>query len=148
MNFRDKAAAIRAKAIPRLLVSQGPMTCFHCHQPRHVRRDCSQRQGSQGYGTPQSQSSMGQARTQFVPSHPNTGRRDQYQSQGAAQAPFAIQIGHRGQSIGRGRGQSSRAETFGTQGHVYAVVPQTKLTNQSDVQGTFRLSHFLIRVLF
>ena len=29
-----------------------PMICFHCHHPRHVRRDCSQRQGSQGYGTP------------------------------------------------------------------------------------------------
>ena len=24
----------------------GPMTCFHCHQPEHMKRDCPQRQGS------------------------------------------------------------------------------------------------------
>ena len=32
-----------------------------------MRRDCPQRQGSQGFGTVQSQSSIGQARTQFIP---------------------------------------------------------------------------------
>ena len=50
--------------------------------------------------------------------------------------------------MGRGRGQSSRAETSWTQGHVYVVVLQTELSDQSDVQGTFRLSHFLARMLF
>ena len=39
----------------------GPMTCFHCHQPRHMKRDYPQRQGSQGFGMAQSQSSMGRA---------------------------------------------------------------------------------------
>ena len=88
---------------------------------------------------------MGQARTQFVPSHPSAVQRDQYQSQGVVQEPFATQ---RGQGMGRGRGQSSRAETSRTQGHVYVVVPQTELADQYDIQGMFRLSHFLIRVLF
>ena len=41
-----------------------------------------------------------------------------------------------------------KAGTFRTQGHVYAVVPQTELADQSDVQGTFRVSHFLTRMLF
>ena len=40
------------------------------------------------------------------------------------------------------------AETSETQECVYAVVPQTDFADQYDIQGTFRLSHFLIRVLF
>ena len=44
-------------------VSQiGQMMCYFCQQPGHVRRDCSWRQESQGYGTPQSQSSVRQVR--------------------------------------------------------------------------------------
>ena len=88
---------------------------------------------------------MGQARTQFVPSHPSASQTDQYQSQGAAQAPSTTQIG---QGMGRGRGQEFQAGTSGTQGCVYAVVRQTELIDQSDIKGTFRLSHFFIRVLF
>ena len=49
------------------------MTYYHCHHPGHMRRDCPQRLGSQNYGTALSQSSMGQARTQFVHSHPSIG---------------------------------------------------------------------------
>ena len=30
------------------------MICYFCRQPRHVRRDCPQRQGSQDLGTTQS----------------------------------------------------------------------------------------------
>ena len=57
-------------------------------------------------------------------------------------------MGHMGQGMGQGRGQDFQAGTLGTQGHVYAVVPLTELADKSDIQGTLRLSHFLIRVLF
>ena len=53
----------------------GQMTCYHCHKLEHMRRDCPQRQGSQNYGTAQSQSLVGQAQTQFVLSHPSAGQR-------------------------------------------------------------------------
>ena len=69
----------------------GQMTSYHCHQPGHMKQDCPQ-------------PSVGQVRTKFVPSHPSTGQIDQYQPQGAAQAPFATHTGQRGQGMGRGRG--------------------------------------------
>ena len=40
----------------RVAGQAGQMVCYHCQQPRHMRRDCSRRQGSQGFGTAQSQS--------------------------------------------------------------------------------------------
>ena len=62
----------------------GQTICYCYHQPRHMRRDCPQRQGSQGFGTAQSQASVGHALTQFIPASPSTGQRNQYQSHGAA----------------------------------------------------------------
>ena len=78
-----------------------------------MRRDYPQRQGSRGLGTVQSQSVEGHEQIQFVSSYLSMGQRDQYQSQGAAQAPSASQTGHIGQSqsVGRGRGQDLQAES-------------------------------------
>ena len=52
---------------------QGQRACFQCHQPGYLRWDYPRRQGSQGYGTPQSQSSVEHAQTQFVPPYPIMG---------------------------------------------------------------------------
>ena len=68
------------------------------------------------------------------------GQGNRYQSQGAAQAPTSSHMGHIGQGMGRGRGQDFQAGTSGTQGRVYAVVPQIELADQYNIQGTFPLS--------
>ena len=44
----------------RFVSQAGQMVCYHCQQPGHMRRDYPQRQGSQGFGTSQSQSVAGQ----------------------------------------------------------------------------------------
>ena len=69
--FQGRGHGYQGQGQTRASTQSRPLTCFHCHQPRHVRRDCPQRQGSKGFGIAQSQSSMGQARMRFVPSHPN-----------------------------------------------------------------------------
>ena len=76
------------------------------------------------------------------------GQGNRCQSQGVAQAPTISQMGHMGQDMGWGQGQDFQVNASGTQGHVYSIVPQIELAYQSDIQGMFRLSHFLIRVLF
>ena len=67
-----------------------------------MKRDCPRRQGSKGFEPVQVQSSVGQARTQVVPSHSGVGQRNQFLLQGATQAPSAVQAGQRGQGMGRG----------------------------------------------
>ena len=42
----------------RVASQDGQIVCYHCQQPRHMGRDCPQRQGSQGFGTVQSQSAV------------------------------------------------------------------------------------------
>ena len=98
------------------------MVCYHCQQPKHTRRDCPQRQGSQGFGTAQSQSAVGQERTQFVPPPPSMGQGNQYQFQGATSTPSTSQTGHIGQgkSVGRGLGRAVdlQAESSGQAGQM------------------------------
>ena len=48
-----------------------------------VRRDCPQRQGSQDFGTAQSQLAVEQESIRFIPPHPSTSQRNQFQFWGA-----------------------------------------------------------------
>ena len=62
----------------------------------HVRRDCPQRQGSQDFGTEQSQLAVERESIRFIPPHPSTGQRNQFQFWGVIQALSTAQIGQRG----------------------------------------------------
>ena len=64
-----------------------------------------QRKGSQDFGTMQSQLAVEHDSIQFVPPHPCTGQRNQFQFRGAIQALPTTQIGQRGQSVDRSQGQ-------------------------------------------
>ena len=124
------------------------MVCYHCQQLEHMRRDCPQRQGSQGFGTAQSQSVVGQERIQYIPPQHGTGQRGQSQFQGATRAPHISQAGPRGQNTGRGRERGPRAGTSGVHGRVYAITPLVESVDQPIIQGTFLLSRLWARVLF
>ena len=49
--------------------------------------------------------------------------------------------------MGQGQVPDSQARTSGTQGHVYAMVPETERAYQPDAQGMFLFLHVLIGAL-
>ena len=53
----------------------------------------------------QSQLAVEQESIRFVPPHPSTGQRNQFQFRDVVQALPTAQIGQRGQSVGRSQGQ-------------------------------------------
>ena len=99
-GFQGQGRSQQSQGQIRVTSQAGKMTCFHCHQPGHMRRNCPQIQGFQDQGTPQSRSSVGHEQTQYVPPYPSTGQGNRYQSQGATRASSVSQTGKRGQSIG------------------------------------------------
>ena len=72
---RQRASSSR---VPQIQGQPGPMTCFYCQQPEHMRRDCPQRQGSRGLGAEQSLLAVRQKQLQLVSPYPSMGQRDQY----------------------------------------------------------------------
>ena len=70
-----------------------------------MRRDCPQRQGSQGFGTAQSQLAVEQESIRSIPPHPSTVQRNLFHFRGAIKALPTTQINQRGQSVGRSQGQ-------------------------------------------
>ena len=76
-----------------------------------MRRDCPQRQGSQGIRTAQSQLAVEQESVQFIPLHLSTGQRNQFQFRGAVRTPSVAQMGQRSLRVGRGQVQDSQAGT-------------------------------------
>ena len=71
--FQGRGRGYQGQGQTRASTKSSQMICYFYHQPGHMRRDWPQRPGSQAIGTVQSQSLMGQAWMQFVPSHPNVG---------------------------------------------------------------------------
>ena len=62
-GFQGQGRDYQGQGYTKAPSQSGLMTCFHCHQLGRMKRDCPQRQGSQGFGTTQSQSSGGCAQT-------------------------------------------------------------------------------------
>ena len=62
----------------RVAGQTGQIVCYYYQQLGHMKRDCPQRQGSQGFGTAQSQSAVGQERIRYIPLQSGTGQRSQF----------------------------------------------------------------------
>ena len=52
--FQGRGCGQQGQGQTRASSQAGQVTCFHYQQPGHMRQDCPQRQGSQGFRTVQS----------------------------------------------------------------------------------------------
>ena len=51
-GFQGRGRSQQGQGQVRVTNKTGKMTCFHCHQPGHMRQNCPQIQGFQDQGTP------------------------------------------------------------------------------------------------
>ena len=108
-NTRDTGVSIKREDQPSSSSGKRQKT-FASHEFQHQGQDWAcetgfpQRQGSQDFGTVQSQLAVEQESIRFIPPYPSTGQRNQFQFRGAIQALPTAQIGQRDQSVSRSQG--------------------------------------------
>ena len=61
-GFQEQGRGYQGQDRGRAFGQAGKMICYFCRQPGHMRWDCPQRQGSQDFGTAQSQLAVGHER--------------------------------------------------------------------------------------
>ena len=77
-GFQGRGRSQQGQGQVRVTSQVRKMTCFHCYQSGHMWWNCPQIQGFQDQGTPQSLSSVGHEKTQYVPPYPSTGQGNRY----------------------------------------------------------------------
>ena len=146
-DFRDRAAAIKAKSKSRFPISQDIDVLF-LPSAWTYEKGLPSKARIPGFWDNAVLIISGIGGDIVCSFSPQCGSKEPASISGVAQAPFTTQTGQRGQGMGRGREQGSQAETSGTQGLVYTIVPPTEPADQSVIHAMFLLSHLWARILF